>query len=130
LTSAARTADKEITKTLGMHCAPDEGFVMAVIPSSAARLAKIFDLGVEYALDPGASHKLPVRWSRIVVCVALTRRMPHLVKVGALGIYTLGVLLAAHYGAEHQAIPIKAIQPLRPFVLGDPSHGASPPTLP
>jgi hypothetical protein len=95
---------------LGMAFAPDKGFVMVTTSSSAARLAKTTRLGVDYALDP-QSRVMPARWHRLAVSLARAKRMPHL--YGAPGIHTFGILLAALYGAEHQAIPPPAVQKLR-----------------
>jgi hypothetical protein len=96
---------------------------MATTPSSAARLAKLLAvpttatdqttrLGVDYSLHPD-NHRTPVRWHRFAVSLARAKRMPYLFKNGAPGIFSSGILPAALYGAEHQAISSEHVQKLR-----------------
>jgi Reverse transcriptase (RNA-dependent DNA polymerase) len=122
LIAAADTTAAEIHK-LGMVFAPDKGFVLATTPSSAVRLAKQLAipataadhttrLGVDYALQP-TQTRTPVRWHRFAISLARAKRMPYLFKHGAPGIFSSGILPAALYGAEHQAIPPEHVQKLR-----------------
>jgi hypothetical protein len=122
LVAASETTQREIQR-LGMQFAPDKGFVLATTPSSAARLAKLLAvptaaadhttrLGVDYSLQPD-NHRTPVRWHRFAVSLARAKRMPYLFKHGAPGIFSSGILPAALYGAEHQAIPLEHVQKLR-----------------
>jgi hypothetical protein len=122
LVAAAEVTTTEI-RQLGMVFAPDKGFVLATTPSSAARLAQALSvpttatdyttrLGVDYSLRPD-NQQIPARWHRFAVSLARAKRMPYLFKHGAPGLFSSGILPAALYGAEHQAVPMKQRQKLR-----------------
>jgi hypothetical protein len=122
LTSAAKATHDEIRK-LGMVFAPDKGFILATTPSSAARLAgtlavpttpadQTTRLGVDYSLRTD-NQSMPVRWHPFAVSLARAKRMPYLFKHGAPCIFSSGILPAALYGAEHQAVDPGQIQKLR-----------------